>query len=176
MPGVGHAGRHAIADANACRLKTALQARDLCGQLGMGDDSPLAILTQRDHRRACIAAPQQVFGEVQCGTGEPARIAHLRAFVEDPGGRLMPAHPEEIGKGLPERGTLVDAPAMQLLVVGQAQTVLAVDLTAKGIHATGLNTRLARAPEHLVHAAFLLCRTLYSTIAFLTSSEADQMR
>ncbi|MNC76237.1 hypothetical protein D3C75_1279140 [compost metagenome] len=59
---------------------------------------------------------------------------------------------EIIGEGLPEGGPLLDAPAVQRLVVVELQVVAQVDPAAEGIHPAGLDLRCGRSPEHIVHA------------------------
>ncbi|MCY1298023.1 hypothetical protein D9M70_474870 [compost metagenome] len=122
------------------------------GQFGVAEPLAAAVLADGDQCRMVVAAAQQLFGEVQRGAGEPVGAGHRRAFFQYRAGRTAEAHLEEVDDGLPERGSLGDAPGVQGRVVGQGEGMALVDEAAERLQAGGGDAFGGRAPEGLGHA------------------------
>ncbi|MCY1450777.1 hypothetical protein D9M71_676080 [compost metagenome] len=120
-------------------------------QLGIAEHLAAAILADGDQRGMPVAAMQQVFGEAQGGAGEPARVRHRRAFLQHCARRIAEIDAEEIDDGLPEPGSVGDAPGVQVGVVVQFKAVTLVHLAAEGVHPRGGDAFGGGGPEWLVH-------------------------
>ncbi|MNN19907.1 hypothetical protein D3C81_1331650 [compost metagenome] len=151
LPGVRHERGDAVAETDAGRAQTLLQAGDMRCQLGIAEHLAAAILADGDQRGMPVAAMQQVFGEAQGGAGEPARVRHRRAFFQHRTRRGAEIDAEVIDDRLPEFDAAGDAPGVQIGVVAQLQFVALVHMTAEGIHPRGGDTFGAGSPERLVH-------------------------
>ena len=160
-------GAHAVALADAERVQVPGEGAGAVDQLGVGERGPLAGLRARDdgrRGRALRRLPGDDGGEVETGAREPARGRYPRPVLggQDhgvvPRAERRPGHSVELEvlpHRAPERGRLVDGPAVQLVVVGHVTRVARARRGAagEGGHARGLDPLGRRRPHRRRGAA-----------------------
>ena len=88
-------------------------------ELGKAELLALTGFADADQRRLLVCALQQMGGVIQGGAAEPAGLGHMLAFFQYPVRWSGELHLKKRRQCLPEIRPLLDAPFMQLRVVGQ---------------------------------------------------------
>ncbi len=122
---VRQVGRDPVARPDAEAREPGTRPRDLRAELRKGQVDRPARLRARDDGDVLgvLLIAQQVLGEVQARTREPARTRH-RLGGEDRAVRRVGLHLEEVPDRRPEGGQVGDRPPLQLVVAGEDEAPL----------------------------------------------------
>ena len=148
---VGHETGDAIAGSDAAVTQRLAEPGDPLVELAMAQLAAAAALVAGDQRRFGVASAQQVLGEVESCFGKPARTGHGIGARQHAVAALLGDHPAQFPDQRPEVLEVVDAPRMQVGVIGEGLTMLAVDALHQRMHLGGFEARLGRLPEWRGH-------------------------
>ena len=120
-------------------------------KLGIAQLPAHLVLAAKDDGVRVVASLEQVLGEVEARTGEPAGARHALAVLQHDGAPGFGDHPGVVLEALPELLLVVDGEAVKRGEVGDGDVPVALDLLHELGQVGPEEARLARSPKRFGH-------------------------
>ena len=151
---VGKVPRHPVSRPDAGGAKRLREHRDPIVELTEAELRVDPVLAAKHERARLVPPSQQVLRVVEARLGKPSRAGHALAVAEHLLAPPRGHHPRKVPHLAPERGRLVDRPAVQGAVIADRNAVALAHLARETGDIGARDAFLGRAPQRLAHRLF----------------------